>query len=192
MDFLPFVQKARTCRRFAEDKPLRKTDLDWLVECARFTPSARNAQVVRVIEVLDQSAEALFPLTHWAMVLKNWKGPTEGERPTAFLALLLPEKSPTISYIDLGIIAQTIQLAATSRGWGCCIIKSFDQEKTTALLKPESPYEVELLLGLGQAVEVRKAVDAERGKDLTYWRDEKGIHFVPKRTKEELVLQALS
>ena len=38
MDFLNFVKKARTCRRFAEDKPLSREDLDFLVECARHTP----------------------------------------------------------------------------------------------------------------------------------------------------------
>ena len=191
MDFLSFVKNARTCRRFAEDKPLQAKDLDWLIECARFTPSARNAQLVRFIEVLDEQCEKLFPFTHWAMALKDWKGPYEGERPTAFLALLLPEKSSSIAYIDLGIVAQTIQLAASSRGIGCCIIKSFDQEKTHALLSPQAPYTVELLLGLGVAVEKREAVDVEAGGDLTYWRNEEGVHFVPKRTQKELLLARL-
>ena len=191
MNFLEFVKKARTCRRFAEDKPLTREDLDWLVENARFTPSARNAQVIRCIEVLGDSSLRLFPFTHWAMALKDWKGPFEGERPTAFLAILVPEGSGETTFIDCGIFCQTVQLAAHSRGWGCCMIKSFDQAQVRDVLRVPDGYVVSLLLGLGVAVEKRMAVDVPGSGSLVYWRDAENVHYVPKRSLQDLVLSRL-
>ncbi|MBQ7617415.1 MAG: nitroreductase family protein [Desulfovibrio sp.] len=191
MDFLELVKKARSCRRFAEDKPLSKDDLDWLVENARFTPSARNGQVVRVVEVLSETAALIFPHTHWAMALKDWKGPYPGERPTAFLAMLLPEKSGETAFIDLGIFCQTIQLAAHTKGFGCCMIKSFDQAQVEKILKVKAPYQAVLLLGLGVAVEKRMAVDLLPDGSLNYYRDADGLHYVPKRLSKDLILNCL-
>ncbi|MCR5813262.1 MAG: nitroreductase family protein [Desulfovibrio sp.] len=189
MDFLAFVKKARTCRRFAEDKPLQREDLDFLVECARHTPSARNAQQVRFVEVFSECAAKLFPLTHWAMALKDWQGPYVGERPTAFLGLALPEAAGELALVDLGIVAQTIQLAATSRGFGCCIIKSFDQAKAEQLLELPEALRLQLVLGLGVAVEKRVSVDVPASGSLAYYRDDEGVHYVPKRSLEELVIR---
>ena len=189
MDFLAFVKKARTCRRFAEDKPLQRQDLDFLVECARHTPSARNAQEVRFVEVLSETSAKLFPLTHWAMALKDWKGPYAGERPTAFLGLLLPENCSELCMVDLGIVAQPVQLAATSKGFGCCIIKSFDQKQAEELLEIPQTLRLQLVLGLGVAVEKRFSVDVPASGSLSYYRDKDGVHYVPKRALEELVIR---
>ena len=189
MDFLNFVKKARTCRRFAEDKPLSREDLDFLVECARHTPSARNAQQVRFVEVLSECAAKLFPLTHWAMALKDWKGPFAGERPTAFLGLALPKSCGELAFVDLGICAQTVQLAATSRGFGCCIIKSFDQQKAEELLEIPDDLQLSLVLGLGVTAEKRVSVDLPASGSLNYYRDAEGVHYVPKRSLEELVIR---
>ena len=189
MDFLAFVKKARTCRRFAEDKPLQRQDLDFLVECARHTPSARNAQQVRFVQVLSETSARLFPLTHWAMALKDWQGPYAGERPTAFLALLLPVDSSELCLVDLGIVAQTVQLAAASKGIGCCIIKSFDQQKAEELLEVPQSLRLQLVLGLGVAVEKRVSVDVPASGSLAYYRDGNGVHYVPKRSLEELVIR---
>ena len=47
MNFRELAVKARTCRRFYEDQPLTMADLEWLVDCARLAPSAKNAQELR-------------------------------------------------------------------------------------------------------------------------------------------------
>ena len=47
MDFKQLALAARTCRRFEEERPLQMADLEWLVDCARLTPCARNAQQLR-------------------------------------------------------------------------------------------------------------------------------------------------
>ena len=66
-----------------------------------------------------KTLDALFPLTKWAGALKDWGGPAEGERPTGFIAVLVPENAGELIFYDAGIAVQTIQLAAHSRGFGC-------------------------------------------------------------------------
>ena len=71
MDFKALVTAARTCRRFVEDSPLHMSDLEWLADCARLTPSARNAQVLRYVLVTGGMTAHVLPLTVWAGALKD-------------------------------------------------------------------------------------------------------------------------
>lgn len=189
MDFLALAREARSCRRFDESAPLSQQDLNWLLECARLAPSARNAQELRFISVtsgpiLDQ----LFPMTRWAGALKNWHGPEQGERPTAFIATLMPEHAGYLICFDVGIACQTIQLAATSRGWGACMIQSFNHAEAAKLLNVPTGMKIALLTGLGVALEKRVVAAMPADGSFTYWRDEYGIHHVPKRSLDELLI----
>ena len=70
MDFKVLAEAARTCRRFHEDQPLAMTDLEWLVDCARLAPSAKNAQELRFVLVGNgEACQILFALTRWAGAL---------------------------------------------------------------------------------------------------------------------------
>ena len=189
MDFKALVEEARTCRRFYEDRPLSLNDLEWLVDCARLTPSARNAQVLRFIVVgPGQTCRELFSLTRWAGALKDWGGPFPGERPTGFVAILTPQDGGEMVAYDVGIAAQTIQLAATSRNWGCCIIYSFDRQKVPALLHVPEGMKTALVLGLGAAKEQRVVAPMPADGGTAYWRDAQGLHHVPKRALDDLIL----
>ena len=190
MDFKELVEAARTCRRFDEDKPLSMADLDSLTECARLAPSARNAQELRFILVgPGETCRKLFTLTRWAGALKDWGGPHPGERPTAFIAVLMPENGKELLCYDTGIACQTIQLAAASRGWGCCIIQSFDHKAAPELLDVPEGMKIALVLGLGVAKEKRRIAPMPADGSFGYWRDEQGVHYVPKRALADLVLK---
>lgn len=189
-DFPALVRAARSCRRFAEDKPLSMADLDWLLECARLTPSARNAQELRFILVAQGRVCAeLFALTRWAGALRDWGGPHPGERPTAFIVTLMPERGGDLLCYDAGIACQTIQLAATSRGWGCCIIQSVDRKAAHGLLSVPEGLKISLVLGLGVAAETRVIAPMPADGSFAYWRDAQGVHHVPKRGTDELVVR---
>lgn len=72
-DFRTLVEQARTCRRFEEERPLQMADLEWLVDCARLTPCARNAQQLRYSLVgPGETCQRLFGMTKWAAALKDW------------------------------------------------------------------------------------------------------------------------
>ena len=189
MDFLSLVREARSCRRFDESQLLSQADLDWLLECARLAPSARNAQELRFISVTAGPVlDELFPLTRWAGALKDWNGPEQGERPTAFIAVLMPEHAGYLICYDVGIACQTMQLAATSRGLGACMIQSFDHSRAAELLKPPAGLKIALLLGLGVAVEKRVVAAMPEDGSVSYWRDENGVHHVPKRSLSDLLV----
>ena len=189
MDFKVLAEAACTCRRFHEDQPLAMTDLEWLVDCARLAPSAKNAQELRFVLVGNgEACQKLFALTRWAGALKDWGGPHPGERPTAFVAILMPQSGKDLACFDVGIAAQTIQLAATSRGWGCCMIQSFDHQAAPALLNVPEDMKIALVLGLGAAKETRVVANLPESGATTYWRDAEGVHHVPKRSLEDLIL----
>lgn len=189
MDFLELVKQARTCRRFDESRPLSENDLEWLMECARAAPSARNGQELRFMTVSwGNICRELFLLTRWAAAIKDWHGPAEGERPTAFIAILMPERGGELLFYDAGIAAQTIQLAASSRGWGACMIHSFDRQKAAELLTLPQGMKFSLLIGLGVARETRALENAAKGASTAYWRDESQVHHVPKRMLSELII----
>lgn len=190
MDFLELVREARTCRRFVEDRPLSGQDLRWLLECARLAPSARNAQQLRFMTVAQgEICGQLFALTRWAGALKDWNGPEEGERPSAFIAALMPESGGDLLCYDVGIACQTMQLAATSRGWGACMIQSFDKSAATKLLNVPAGMKIALLLALGQAKEKRVVAPMPPDGNFAYWRDENNVHHVPKRDLDELIVR---
>lgn len=189
MDFLKFVEEARSCRRFVEDKPLSLEDLEWLLECARLTPSGANAQELRFITINQgEVCEKLFTLTRWAAALKDWNGPKPGERPSAFIAVLMPEKGGDILCFDVGIACQTVQLAATSRKWGACMIYSFERKGAHELLRVDNGYKIALLIGLGVALEKRVVAPMPPDGSFRYWRDENQVHHVPKRALSELIV----
>ena len=92
MDFKALAEAARTCRRFYEDQPLGMADLEWLVDCARLAPCAKNGQELRFMLVGNgETCQKLFALTRWAGALKDWGGPHPGDRPTAFVVILMPK-----------------------------------------------------------------------------------------------------
>ena len=189
MDFPKLVAEARTCRRFDQSRPLAQEDINWLLECARLAPSARNAQPLRFVSATEGPVlRVLFPLARWAAALKDWPGPGEGERPTAMIAALTPARSGALVCYDVGICCQTIQLAAASRGWGCCIMGSFDRPRAAGILNVPADMELALLIWLGVAKEIRKAEDMPADGSYQYWRDAAGAHHVPKRSVGELLL----
>lgn len=188
MDFLELATGARTCRRFCESEGLPAGTLEWLVSCARVTPCAGNAQALRFAAAASPEAcAAVFPALKWAGMLPDWNGPEAGERPTGYIVILGETGTRAkLNGIDAGIAAQTIQLAASSRNLGCCIFLSFDPRVIRDVLGIRETLEPLLVLALGVQKEVRR-VEPMNGS-VKYWRDAQGVHHVPKRSLEELLI----
>ena len=152
-NFQDLVRSSRSYRRFAEDEPLSYGDLAALVNAARFAPSGNNMQTLRFhIAVEPAERSAIFSRLHWAAQLRDWNGPAAGERPTGYIAVCAPKAlaANPIRLIDTGIAAQTIALAAASRGLGCCMIKSFDADVSNVMGVSAEDYVTELVLALGE------------------------------------------
>ncbi len=190
MDFLELVTKARTCRRFCEAEGLPAGTLEWLVSCARATPCAGNAQALRFAAAQSPEAcAAVFPALKWAGMLPDWDGPEAGERPAGYLVVLGEAGARAkLNAIDAGIAVQTIQLAAVTRDLGCCIFLSFDPRAIREALDIPESLEPLLVLALGVQKEIRCLEPMNGEGSVKYWRDAQGVHHVPKRPLEDLLI----
>jgi hypothetical protein len=114
----------------------------------------------------------------WAGFLKDWDGPVEGERPAAYILILGDTEIRKSFGCDPVIAAQSIMLGA------------IDREALRTLFDIPERYDVLLGLALGKPKETVVLEEARPEGDVRYYRDEQGVHHVPKRPLEELILQA--
>jgi nitroreductase len=183
------VLKNRSYRRFYEDCRIESGVIRELIGLARLCGSAGNLQPLKYVFSCDPEKNALvFPHLAWAKYLKDWSGPREGERPTAYI-LVLGDTEITKSFgCDHGIAAQTILLGAVEKGLGGCMVASIDREGLRRALDIPVRFEILLVLALGKPRE-RVVIDTlEPGGDFRYWRDKEGVHHVPKRKLEDVIL----
>ena len=188
-EFLELAGASRSYRRFDQGRPIPWDDLLALVAAARLAPSGNNMQQLRFRLVTDADAVAYCCAHHgWAARYREWAGPKEGERPCAYIAVCVPRQMVTtpIRLVDVGIAAQTLMLAATARGMGGCMIRSFDATIDERLGLDRQGLACALLLALGYPAETVELDDAQGG-DVAYWRDGADVHHVPKLSVKELL-----
>jgi len=183
------VLKNRSYRRFHEEFAITRETLRELVDLARLSSSGANRQPLKYILSCDRQKNALiFPTLTWAVQLKDWGGPKEGERPSAYIIILGDtEISPTAN-IDHGIAAQSIMLGATEKGLGGCMIASVKKDILRAALKIPPRYEILLVLALGKPKEKVVIEPVKPDGDTKYWRDSEGVHHVPKRALDDIII----
>jgi nitroreductase len=183
------VTKNRSCRRFYQDHPIGPEELRELAELARLSASAGNLQRLKFILSCDAKKNALvFPHLGWAGYLEDWAGPCEGERPSAYIIMLGGKDQGNYSMCDQGIAAQSILLGATEKGLAGCIIASVQREKLAEALSVPSAYEILLVLSLGKGKEEVVIETVDSSGDIKYWRDAQGIHHVPKRRLDDMIV----
>ena len=184
------VLRNRSYRRFNESHSISRETLVELVDLARCTASAANRQPLKyIISTSPETNAQIFSCLAWAAYLKDWKGPVPGERPSAYIIILIDEKISKDWWCDDGIAAQTILLGAVEKGLAGCILGSIQKERLRSELSIPEHLMIRLVLALGKPAESITLEDLEPGGDIRYWRDEKGIHHVPKRKLEELIIK---
>lgn len=184
------VQKNRSYRSFDPNCVVTREQLLELVDIARYTSSSRNIQPLkyRLVCTPEECARVL-PLTAWAGRLKNIKLPPEGHAPTAYIVVccdMTIAETITSFLRDVGIVAQTMLLAATEQGLGGCMIGSFDRDKLHAALGIPESNMIMLVLALGKPDEQVVLTEA-RGAEVAYYRED-GCHYVPKRSLKDILL----
>ena len=183
------VERNRSYRRFEESHVIEEDMLREPVELARLTPSSANMQPLKYMISSDPGRNGLiFPHLKWAGYLADWPGPVEGERPTAYIVILRDNDIFKADSCDHGIAAQTILLGAAEKGLGGCIIGNIDRESLARDMAVAGHLEILLVLPLGKPVEEVRLVPVGPDGDMKYWRDEQGVHHVPKRNLEEIIV----
>ena len=188
--FKDLVYGCRSFRRFYEDQRIGKETLMDLVDLARMTASTANSQALKYRIVYEkEECEQLFPCISWAGALPDWPGPKEGERPSGYIVICCDLSLGKNKQWDDGITAQTMMLGAAEKGFGGCLIGSFNRSKAAESLgiDPEK-YSLDLLLALGKPKEKVVVVPIKEDGDVRYYRDENQVHYVPKRALEDVLL----
>lgn len=181
--------KNRSYRRFYQEESISMDVLRDLVDLARFSPSAANRQPLKYILANEPEQNAkIFSCLGWAGYLKDWPGPKEGERPSAYIVILGDTRITNDFYCDHGIAAQSIMLGAVEKGLGGCIIASVNREKLREVLQIPEDYRILLVLALGKTRETVVLEELGADGDIRYWRDPEGAHHVPKRSLSELII----
>jgi nitroreductase len=188
--FSDLVQRNRSYRRFDESRSIDRETLVEFVDLARHTPSAANSQPLKFMLSCRAADNArVFPHLRWAGALTDWSGPSDGERPTGYILILGDTTISKNVRWDDAIAAQTILLAAAERELGGCMIGSIDRDSLRTALNIPKHLEILLVLALGTPVETVVLHDDASPDERPYWRDEDGVHHVPKRGLEEVLLE---
>lgn len=186
------IAKTRTFRRFSQKEQISMTILHELIDLARLGGSARNGQPWQYMAVNTPDLCAkIFPYLGWAGYLTDWKGPVEGERPSAYILCLLNKnrlKGPeTEAQFDLGVATQNLLLGAMEKRIGGCRIGAFSPKLASLFDMPEH-VAISLVVALGKPRETVIIEECKSEDDVRYWRDENGVHHVPKRSLEDCLL----
>ena len=186
------IKKNRSVRGYDNSRDVTIEELREMVDCARLSASSVNMQPLKYILVntVDGKARVLKQVS-FAAKLSTLKLPHRGSEPMAYIVICQDEqisKSETGFLRDVGIAAQSITLAATELGLGACMLGYFSPDKLRQALDLSENLKPQLVISLGKSVEAVRIVEIEEGESTDYYRDEAGIHYVPKRKLDDVII----
>ncbi|MDE5420688.1 nitroreductase family protein [Ancylomarina sp. DW003] len=182
------VLKNRSYRRFYQNERISKAKLIQWIDLARLGASGRNAQSLKYAVINEPDlCDQIFENLAWAGYLSDWNGPIEGERPAAYVIMLNDEKLSRNYFCDDGIAVQNLLLGAVEDEFGGCILRAFKEKEIREILKISKDYSIIQVVALGKPKE-EIVIEEMKNEDIKYWRDENGVHYVPKRKLDDIII----
>ena len=183
------VKENRSYRRFHEDHAVEPGTLKAFVNLARMSASGANLQPLKYILSCDPRKNAeIFSCLAWAGYLKDWPGPEEGQRPAAYIVILGDTSISESAGCDHGIAAQTILLGTREKGLAGCMLGSIDRNALRDSLNIPSQLKILLVIAIGKPREQVVLETIGSDNSIRYWRDNEGVHHVPKRKLEDIIV----
>ncbi len=186
------VRANRSYRGYDESYQFTKEELSEFVDYARLCPSSVNVQPFRYYLAWEkEDVAAVQVTTGWAKGLPDIKLPHEGMCPTGFIVICQDTTifdSLARFQRDLGIVAQTMLLAAAEKGLGGCMIGSFNAKDLKENIKLADHLAPLLVVAFGKPAETIVLKEINEGESTKYYRDENDVHYVPKRKLEDIIL----
>ena len=184
------VLKNRSYRRFYQGETINEKTLLELVELARLSSSGRNIQALKYVLSYDEDTnEKIFKNINWAGYLKEWNGPEEGEKPSAYIVMVLDTDLTKSCYWDHGIAAQSILLGATEKELGGCMFGSIDKKNLRRDINIDDKFEILMVIAIGKPKEIVVLEELVLDEDIKYYRDENNVHHVPKRKLSDIIIK---
>lgn len=182
------IFKRRSIRKFTQERVSRGV-LEELIGCARMAAYGANMQPLKFKMITDEAELAdIFPLIKWAAYLEDG-APKEGERPTAYIAVLgdLDIKSSGAFETDAGAAVTNMMLEAVEKGYATCWLGAIDREAITKRLNLSENLKLLYLLAVGKPMQESKIVDMENDS-VKYYLDDNGVMNVPKRALDDIII----
>ena len=176
----------RSHRAYDVSFQVREDQLRRIIEVNRYTPSARNQQVLRFCMVLSNEADKVLPHIKLGAALPELHLPAAGSEPRAFIIICSTVEESRFVDIDLGISAQSMLLQATEIGLNGICIAVFDKQRIKEQFN--LPYEPLMILAIGRGKDNIVLTEITANESHNYYRQE-GVHYVPKLTTEELIIE---
>lgn len=190
--FKDLVIKNRSYRGYNEERRMTKEELTEFVDCARLCPSSVNGQPFRYYIAWEkEEVDRIQKMTRWARALPQMTLPHEGMCPTGFIIILQDTNigSSLARYQkDVGIVAQTMLLAAAEKGLGGCMIGNFTADEVKNTLELPDHLAPMLIVAFGEPAEKIVLTEIEEGENTNYYRDEEDVHYVPKRKLKDIII----
>ena len=193
MDVHELVLRTRTCRRFHQNNPVSMETLRDLAEIARIAQSPWNQQAIKFILCNDPETNAqIFTHLQWASRMPDWPGPAEGERPAAYIVIVSDKELGKLFNYDHPVAGTAMLLGATEKGLAGCLVGAFSRKGVSMVLELGERYDPLLVVALGERAEDVVIDTVGPDGNTAYWNDSEGVHHVPKRTLEELILREVT
>ena len=187
------IRANRSCRGYDESRKITREELLELVDCARLTPSSTNIQPLRYYLAWEkEEVSRIQKLTNWARALPQMQLPHPGMCPTGFIIICqdlnLGASIPRYQK-DVGIVAQTMLLAAAEKGLGGCMIGNYNADSVKKELNLADNLAPVLIVAFGKPAEKIIIKEIEEGENIAYYRDENDVHYVPKRKLSDILIK---
>lgn len=190
---LELAKKSRSYRGYDESRRVTREELVHFVDCARFAPSSVNGQPFKYYLAYEkEDVDRIQPLTGWARALPQMKLPHPGKCPTAFIIICQNtdwDADLKRYFKDVGIVAQTMLLAAAERDLGGIMIGNFSPDRVKETLSLPENLVPMLIVAFGKPDEKIVLTEIENGESIKYYRDENDVHYVPKRKLEDIITE---
>ncbi len=183
------VIRNRSYRKFVNTKKVTAGQLEDLVDIARLTPSSKNCQPLKYLLVTTpKDVDFVFSHLKWAWHLKHWDGPDKSQQPPAYIIMCIDKDLNDQALIDAGISAQTILLAATENNMGGCIIRTVNRYAIAKYFDLPENIEIVQVIAIGYPDQKIELTTVSEDGSVSYFEDESGIHYVPKRNIEDIII----
>ena len=187
------IKKNRSVRGYDISREVADEELREMVDCARLSASSVNMQPLKYVTInTPEGRDKIIGQISFAAKLSELHLPISGTEPMAYIVICQDEnisKSGTGYHKDAGIVAHSITLAAAEMGLGACILGYFSPKEMATSLRLAGNLRPLLVIALGKSIEDIRIVEIEEGESTDYYRDENGVHYVPKRRLDDVIVE---
>ena len=186
------VLKNRSYRGFDESVRISRETFGRVCGLRAALSSSVNKQPLKYFLAWEpDEVEKVQGLTKWARALPDMVLPHPGKRPMGFVVICQDKRideNLNRYQKDVGIVAQTMLLAAVEQGLGGCMIGNFQAGEVMEVLGLPEEIRPLLIVAFGKPAEEIHLVDVPEDGNTNYYRDENDVHYVPKRTLADELL----